>query len=49
MGQTLAIADQRQAYTVGDRATWLSFTRRIQLRIMVQRDPVLLNVYHVML
>ena len=49
MGQTLAIADQRQAYTISDRATWLSFTGRIQLRIMVQRDPVLLNVYHVML
>jgi tungstate transport system substrate-binding protein len=48
MGQTLTIADQRQAYTIGDRATWLSFTARIQLPIMVERDPVLLNVYHVM-
>jgi tungstate transport system substrate-binding protein len=48
MGQTLAIADQRQAYTISDRATWLSFTGRIQLPILVERDPVLLNVYHVM-
>jgi len=48
MGQTLTIADQRQAYTVSDRATWLSFTGRIQLPILVERDPVLLNVYHVM-
>ena len=48
MGQTLTIADQRQAYTISDRATWLSFTGRIQLPIMVERDPVLLNVYHVM-
>jgi len=48
MGQTLTIADQRQAYTISDRATWLSFSGRIQLPIMVERDPVLLNVYHVM-
>jgi tungstate transport system substrate-binding protein len=48
MGQTLTIADQRQAYTISDRATWLAFTARIQLPIMVERDPVLLNVYHVM-
>ena len=48
MGQTLTIADQRQAYTISDRATWLAFTGKIQLPIMVERDPVLLNVYHVM-
>ncbi|HEY3061837.1 MAG TPA: substrate-binding domain-containing protein [Chloroflexota bacterium] len=48
MGQTLTIADQRQAYTIADRATFLSFSGRIQLPIMVERDPVLLNVYHVM-
>ena len=48
MGQTLTIADQRQAYTISDRATWLAFSGKIQLPIMVERDPVLLNVYHVM-
>ena len=48
MGQTLTIADQRQAYTISDRATWLAFTGKIQLPIMVEKDPVLLNVYHVM-
>jgi tungstate transport system substrate-binding protein len=48
MGQTLTIADQRQAYTISDRATWLAFTGKVQLPIMVERDPVLLNVYHVM-
>jgi tungstate transport system substrate-binding protein len=48
MGQTLTIADQRQAYTISDRATWLAFTGKIDLPIMVERDPVLLNVYHVM-
>src|SRR5437660_4506401 len=48
MGQTLTIADQRQAYAISDRATWLAFTGKIQLPILVERDPVLLNVYHVM-
>ena len=48
MGQTLTIADQKQAYTISDRATWLAFSDRVQLPIMVERDPVLLNIYHVM-
>ncbi|MDQ6671720.1 MAG: substrate-binding domain-containing protein, partial [Chloroflexota bacterium] len=48
MGQTLTIADQKEAYTIADRATWLAFTARIQLPILVERDPLLLNVYHVM-
>ena len=48
MGQTLTIADQKQAYTISDRATWLAYTGKIQLPILVERDPALLNVYHVM-
>lgn len=48
MGQTLIIADQKQAYTIADRATWLAYTGKIELPIMVQGDPSLLNVYHVM-
>jgi tungstate transport system substrate-binding protein len=48
MGQTLTIADQRQAYTLSDRATWLAFKSKIQLPILAEKDPVLLNVYHVM-
>jgi tungstate transport system substrate-binding protein len=48
MGQTLIIADQRRAYTISDRATWLAFSNRVELPIMVEGDPVLLNVYHVM-
>ena len=48
MGQTLTIADQKQAYTISDRATWLAYSGKIQLPIMVERDPVLLNIYHVM-
>ena len=47
MGQTLAIADQRRAYTLGDRATYLAFQSRLALAVLVERDPALLNVYHV--
>jgi tungstate transport system substrate-binding protein len=48
MGQTLIIADQKHAYTLSDRATWLANTGKIDLPILVERDPSLLNVYHVM-
>jgi tungstate transport system substrate-binding protein len=48
MGQTLVIADQKQAYTISDRATWLAYSDKLQLPIMAERDPALLNVYHVM-
>lgn len=48
MGQTLTIADQKGAYTIADRATWLAYSTKVQLPTMVERDPVLLNVYHVM-
>jgi tungstate transport system substrate-binding protein len=48
MGQTLILADQKDAYTISDRATYLAFKDRIDLPIMVENDPVLLNVYHVM-
>jgi len=47
MGQTLQIADQRRAYTIADRATYLAFQSKIQLPILVERDERLLNVYHV--
>lgn len=47
MGQTLQIADQRRAYTIADRATYLAFQSKIQLPILVQKGERLLNVYHV--
>jgi tungstate transport system substrate-binding protein len=48
MGATLGIANDRQAYTVTDRATMLAFARRIQLPPMVEGDRPLLNIYSVM-
>jgi len=48
MGQTLGIANDRRAYTLTDRATWLAFQKRIDLPILVESDRPLLNVYSVM-
>jgi tungstate transport system substrate-binding protein len=47
MGVTLQVADQRDAYTMSDRGTYLSFTERLGLALLFQGDPRLLNVYHV--
>jgi len=47
MGQTLQIADQRDAYTISDRATYLANKRKLTLQLLVQGDPRLLNIYHV--
>ncbi|MBI4011827.1 MAG: substrate-binding domain-containing protein [Candidatus Rokubacteria bacterium] len=48
MGATLGIANDRQAYTISDRATLLAFSRRVTLPIMVEGDRPLLNIYSVM-
>jgi len=48
MGQTLEIADERRAYTITDRGTYLAFQRRLALVILVERDRPLLNVYAVL-
>jgi len=48
MGATLGVADDRKAYTITDRATLLAFSKRVALRIMVEGDRPLLNLYSVM-
>jgi tungstate transport system substrate-binding protein len=48
MGQTLGIANDRRAYTITDRGTWLAFQKRISLPILVETDKPLLNIYSVM-
>jgi tungstate transport system substrate-binding protein len=47
MGDTLSIANERQAYTISDRGTYLALKDRLDLPILVEGDRVLLNVYHV--
>jgi tungstate transport system substrate-binding protein len=48
MGATLGIANDRQAYTLSDRATMLAFSKRVDLKPMVEGDRRLLNIYSVM-
>jgi tungstate transport system substrate-binding protein len=48
MGATLTLADQKNAYTVSDRATYLSRKSTLQSAILVEGDRTLLNIYHVM-
>jgi tungstate transport system substrate-binding protein len=47
MGATLTIASEKSAYTLSDRATYLANQGNLQLEILVQGDPPLLNFYHV--
>jgi len=47
MGATLNIADQKRAYTLTDRGTYLSLQKRLSLVIVFHGDPTLRNVYHV--
>ena len=49
MGDTLNIANEREAYTISDRGTFLSLKDRLDLEVLVEGDPALLNIYHVIL
>jgi tungstate transport system substrate-binding protein len=48
MGLTLALADERNAYTLTDRGTYLAYQKRLRLPILLQGDRPLLNIYSVM-
>ena len=48
MGATLGIANDRGAYTISDRATYLAFRKRVTLTILLEGDRPLLNIYSVM-
>ena len=45
MGATLNFAVQTDAYTLSDRATWLSFANRASHKILFQGQPPLFNQY----
>ncbi|MGQ7791834.1 substrate-binding domain-containing protein [Faunimonas sp. B44] len=49
MGPTLNTSAEMPAYTLTDRATWLSFQNRRGLEIVVEGDPKLFNQYGVIL
>jgi tungstate transport system substrate-binding protein len=47
MGQTLQVASEKGAYTLTDRGTYLALKGTLHLDILVEGDPGLFNVYHV--
>ena len=47
MGPTLQIASEKGGYTLTDNATFLANSAKLSLEVLVQGDPVLLNIYHV--
>ncbi len=46
-GATLSIASEKGGYAITDRGTFLAYQVNLDLVILFENDPVLLNVYHV--
>ncbi len=44
---TLNVADQKNGYTLTDRATYLANKKNLKLQILVEGPKLLLNIYHV--
>lgn len=47
MGASMTVASEKQAYILTDRATYLANKDNYQLEVLVEGEPGLLNVYHV--
>jgi tungstate transport system substrate-binding protein len=47
MGATLRVASETAAYTLTDRATYLSQEDDLGLEVLSEGDKALLNIYHV--
>lgn len=47
MGEVLQMADEKKAYTLTDRGTYLSMKDKLALKIVVEKDKDLLNQYGV--
>lgn len=47
MGATLQIADQKAAYSIADRATYLAQRENLALQVLNEGDKAYFNVYHV--
>jgi len=45
MGEVLLMANERKAYTLSDRGTYLTYKQRSDLAIVSQGDPALFNPY----
>lgn len=46
-GATLLVASEKGAYALVDRGTFLAYQQNLDLDILVDGDPFLVNVYHV--
>ncbi|HFD10892.1 MAG TPA: tungsten ABC transporter substrate-binding protein [Crenotrichaceae bacterium] len=46
MGAVIIMANEKRAYTLADRGTYLAFKDKIDLDILFQGDPPLQNPYH---
>lgn len=50
MGAVLRMANEKGAYTLVDRGTWLSFRNQLaELTVLVEKDPSLINPYSLIL
>ena len=49
MGSTLLITNQKNAYTLSDRSTWIAFNKKENLQIVCENLPPLFNQYGIIL
>jgi tungstate transport system substrate-binding protein len=49
MGSTLLISNEKSAFTISDRGTWIAFNKRDNLKIICENLPPLLNQYGLIL
>ena len=47
MGAVLTMSSEMQGYTLTDRGTWLAMKDKLDLKVLVEGDPVLFNPYGV--
>jgi tungstate transport system substrate-binding protein len=45
MGAILQIADEKRAYTLSDRGTYLAYKEKVDLHVLTEGDPLLFNPY----
>ena len=49
MGNTLLISNEKSAFTISDRGTWIAFNKKDNLKIICESLPPLLNQYGLIL
>jgi tungstate transport system substrate-binding protein len=49
MAQTLRLANEKGAYTLSDRATYLTLRNELELTILTEHDPLMQNNYAVLI